>query len=78
MEIEAHMFCRSDAVTVPIVLRRGVTDGSVEAWVIIVSAIAGIALFAIILVALQKLGFFKRPHKAHMQRLEKEHLPDVR
>jgi hypothetical protein len=65
-------------VAVPIILRRGAADGEVQAWIIVASLLSGIALFAIILFALHKAGFFKRPHREQMQRLEKQEAPQVR
>lgn len=63
---------------VPIVLRRGASDGELQAWIIAVSLICGVALFAAMLFALHKVGFFKRPHREQMQLLEKKEAPQVR
>jgi hypothetical protein len=65
-------------VMVPIILMRGASDGRVQAWIIVVALLSGIALFAIILFALHKVGFFKRPHREQMQFLEKSEAPQVR
>nr|2L8S_A Chain A, Integrin alpha-1 [Homo sapiens] len=47
--------------------------GRVPLWVILLSAFAGLLLLMLLILALWKIGFFKRPLKKKMEKLEHHH-----